>query len=151
MSAESGPIDCLGCDYEPAAAGFNFHIGGMVNPRLAILFEVWGTGQQVTASGDEVLMQTMAMVALQYWLTPQLWIKGGIGGAHLSLSVDDGFGDSDSLEIDDGGAVMGAIGYELMSTRKFAIDLQLRLGSGTYDGIDDQIHSGMVQIGFNWF
>jgi hypothetical protein len=150
MSADSGPIDCIDCDYEPAAVGFDFHIGGMINPRLALLFEVWGTGQQVTAAGDEVLVQTMVMAAIQYWVTPQLWIKGGIGASHLSLSVDDGYA-NDSVDIDDGGGVMGAIGYELLSGPRFAVDLQLRLGSASYDGINDQIQSGLVQIGFNWY
>ena len=151
MSAESGPIECVGCDYEPAAVGVDFHIGAMINPRFALLFEVWGTGQAVDADGRTVLVQTMAMAALQYWLTPQLWLKGGLGAAQLSYSFDDGYGETDSAEIDSGGAIMGAVGYEIMSGRKFAIDLQLRVGSGTYEGISDQINAGTLSVGFNWF
>ena len=151
MSTDSGPIECYDCDYEPAAVGVDFHVGAMLNPRLALLFEIWGTGQAVEASGRTMLMQTMVMGAIQYWLTPQLWIKGGLGGASLTYSIDDPDYGSDSQEIDSGGAVMGAIGYEIMSGRKFAIDLQLRGGVGTYEGINDRIKSGALSVGFNWF
>lgn len=150
MSAESGPIECAGCDYDPAAGGFDFHIGGMISPRLALVFEIWGTAQALESSGRTMLVQTMAMVGLQYWLTRQLWIKGGVGAANLSVSYDDGRG-GDSEDIDTGGAIMGAIGYEIMSSRRFAIDLQLRVGSGTYSGIDDQINAATFGVGFNWF
>jgi hypothetical protein len=148
MSAESGPIECTGCDYEPAAGGVDFHIGAMINPRLALLFEVWGTGQAVDAEGRTVLVQTMLMGAIQYWLTPQLWLKGGLGASQLSYSIDDGY-ETNSSEIDSGGGVMGAIGYEVMSGRKFAIDLQLRVGRGTYERISEQ--AGTFSVGFNWF
>ena len=150
MEAESGPIECLNCDYEPAAFAYDFHVGGMINPRLAILFEIWGSGQQLDADGTMLLMQNLMMVAAQYWLTPQLWIKGGVGAAHLTVSYDDGY-EADSESIDDGAGIMGAIGYEVVSGRKFAIDLQLRIGTGTYDGINDQITAGAFSVGFNWF
>jgi len=150
MTAESGPIECIGCDYEPIAGGFDFHIGGMLNPRLALLFEIWGTGQAVDAGGTTILLQTFGMVAIQYWVTPQLWLKGGLGGAQLSYSYDTEY-ESDSQEIDTGGAIMGAVGYEVMSGRRFAMDIQLRLGSGSYDGINEQINAGTIGVGFNWF
>ncbi len=158
MQSENGPIRCDGCDYDPIAGGFDFHVGGMLNPRLALLFEVWGTGQQLDAVGANTLMQTMVMVAAQYWVTPQLWIKGGIGAANLSISSDDGFGDTNSIDIGAGAALMGAVGYEVMSSRKFSMDLQFRLGAGTYQddgnggvGINDQITTGMFGVGFNWY
>ena len=46
---------------------------------------------------------------------------------------------------------MGGIGYELYSTREFAVDLQGRLIEGSYKGIDDQITSGTIGVGFNWY
>jgi len=150
MSAGSGPIDCVDCDYQPAAGGIDFHIGKLVSPRLALLLEVWATGQSVDATNNTILVQTMGLVAAQYWLTPKLWIKAGIGGAQLRYDLDDEHhGHSD--EIDSGGAVMGAVGYELTATPKFAVDLQLRFGTGTYDAIGDQIHAGMLGVGCNWY
>ena len=147
MSADSGPIDCIGCSYNPLAGAFDFHIGGMLNPRLALLFELWGALKTLDASGTESLVQTMAMVAAQYWLAPRLWIKGGLGAAHLSYSYDDGYSDP----IDDGLGAMGAVGYEILISPRFAIDLQLRLGTGSYEGIAEQIHVGTAGVGFNWY
>jgi hypothetical protein len=46
---------------------------------------------------------------------------------------------------------MGAGGYELLHAPNFAIDLQLRLGSGNYDGISEQVNVLMVGLGANWY
>ena len=69
----------------------------------------------------------------------------------MSFSFDDGYGGSEAEEIDTGVAIMGAVGYEIMSGRKFAIDLQLRLGTGSYEKFNDQIHAGSLSVGFNWY
>ena len=150
MQSEDGPIDCLNCDYDPVAVGFDFHIGGMINPRLALLLEVWGQAQTLDADGTALLTQSLAMVGLQYWVTPRLWLKGGIGAAALQVSYDNGYSQQDE-QIDEGGAVMAAVGYELLTGRRFAMDLQLRIGAGTYQGINDQITSTTVGLGFNWY
>ena len=63
MSADSGPIECFDCDYEPIAGGVDFHIGAMLSPRFALLFEAWVTGQALDADGRTLLMQSMGMVA----------------------------------------------------------------------------------------
>jgi hypothetical protein len=150
MDADSGDLRCDGCNGTPIAGGLEFHIGAMINPRLAILFELSGTAQQLDADGVETLTQIMLMGAVQYWLTPMLWIKGGLGSSHLSLSYDDGYS-SDSSELDSGLGVMGAIGYEVLHSPRFAIDLSLRLAAGTYEGLDDTINSGIFGVGFNWY
>jgi hypothetical protein len=144
-------VECINCDYDPVGFGFDFHIGGMLSPRFALLFEVQGDGKTVeeNAFGATSLVQASAMVAGQYWLTPQLWIKGGIGGASLSYSYDDGY-EAQSEDIDEGLALMGSIGYEILSARTFSIDLQGRLLSGQYDGIEENVTSGSVGVGFNW-
>nr|HEX4316753.1 hypothetical protein [Kofleriaceae bacterium] len=146
----SGITNCdQSCDYNPAAFEADFHIGGFIAPRAALLFEAQVNGQTVHAdaiNGDTVLSQTAAMIALQYWLTPQVWIKGGIGFAHLD--AQDSYNDYD---FGGGGAIMGAVGFELMSTRRFALDLQGRIIEGEYHGVDDSITSATVGLGFNWY
>jgi hypothetical protein len=124
----------------------------MLSPRFALLFEVQGNAQTIeeNAYGAASLVQATAMIAGQYWLTPQLWIKGGIGGSSLSVSYDDGYS-SDSENIDEGMALMGAVGYELLSARNFSIDLQGRLISGSYESFDQNVTSATVGVGFNWF
>ena len=50
-----------------------------------------------------------------------------------------------------GGAIMGAIGFELMSARFFAVDLQGRIIEGTYNSGNDHVTSANVGLGFNWY
>ncbi len=152
MNDSSGPLDCATCRYEPFAGGFDFHIGGMLNPRLALLFELAITNQQIgsTAYEDISLYQAMVLIAAQYWLLPRLWIKGGIGLAHLSEVYDDGYAALDS-DVADGGAILGAVGYELLSAPHFALDANLRLGLGSYDAIQDNVGSVIVGVAFNWY
>jgi hypothetical protein len=154
MESESGPVDCGNCDYNPVTAGIAAHIGGMLNERLALMFEIQGNGQtleQVGYDGTISLVQGAAMVAAQYWVTPQFWIKGGLGAAHLSYSYDDFYGNAGSEPIDDGIAILGAAGYELLSAQRYSIDLQGRLIMGNYDRLGDQITSGTIGVGINWF
>jgi hypothetical protein len=145
-----GDIGCSGCS--SAAFGVAGHIGGFIGPRLALMFELQVNGQQVSQErffeDDIFLFQTAAMIAAQYWVTPQLWIKGGIGLAHLEEQTRDGFA---GLEIANGTAIMGAVGFELFSSRYLSIDLQGRLLNGSYDGINDNITAGTIGVGINWF
>jgi hypothetical protein len=152
MNIGDDDVTCGNCDYDPIAGEFDFHIGGMLSPRFALLFEVQGNAQTVEENlyGATSLVQATAMVAGQYWLTPQLWIKGGIGGASLSYSYDDGY-ESQSENIDEGMALMGGVGYELLSARTFSIDLQGRLVSGSYDSFEQNVTAGTIGVGFNWF
>lgn len=150
MDTDSNLGSCRGCDYEPAAGGLDFHIGGMINPRMAALFEAWFHAQEIGGGGAEVLAQSMLMGALQYWFTPQFWIKGGLGFSGLQIQYDDGYAYGEE-DLGTGLALMGAAGFEILHSTQFAIDLQLRLGSGSYDGIDEQVNVAQVGIGFNWY
>ena len=150
MSDSEGTIPCDDCDYDPAAGAFDFHIGGMLNPRLALLFEVWVTGKNIDESASEFLWQSMVLVAAQYWVTPRLWVKGGLGLAHLSLTYEDGYESGDEA-VDDGGAALAAVGYEIVVLPRFALDLQLRAGVGSYDAIDEQVVAVSAGLGFNFY
>lgn len=150
MNSDSNLTECFDCDVDPIAAGIDFHIGGMINPRMALLFEFWGHAQQIDEAGVNVLSQSLAMGAIQYWTSPRLWLKGGLGFASLDVSYDDGY-IYDEAEIDSGLAILGAIGYELVHSHSFALDLQLRLASAGYEGIDETVNVGMIGIGFNWY
>jgi Outer membrane protein beta-barrel domain len=155
MSTNGESVPCNGCDYNPAAFEVDFHIGGFLSPRFALMLEVQGNGQTVESvnggEGTVTLVQGTAMAAAQYWLTPKLWIKGGIGAAHLSKDYNDAYG-TQTQPLDNGAAVMGAIGYEVYSTREFSVDLQGRLIEGSYkNGVENRITSGSVGLGFNWY
>jgi len=152
MTANGKAIDCLDSDYDPVAMGVDFHIGGMLSPRFALLFEVQANAQTVADNAYYVdtLGSGAAMVAGQYWVSPQLWVKGGLGGASLSVSRDDGYV-SESSDSSEGVAIMGAVGYEVLSARTFSIDLQGRVISASYDDIDQNITAGSLGLGFNWY
>lgn len=141
-------ITSCNCDFNPIAFEGDLHIGGVLNPRLALMLELQLNSQFVDHSidGDVFLTQGAAMFAAQFWVLPMLWVKGGIGFASLQVN-DDYFTD----EIGTGGAVMGAVGIELLSARNFALELQGRLINGSYNSLNDNITSGTVGLGINWY
>jgi hypothetical protein len=147
--AGSNITSCGNCDYNPAAIEFDAHVGGFLGPRFELMGEFQLNGQTVHSdayNGDTVLSQNVLMIAAQYWLTPQLWLKGGIGFAHLQ--ADDSYF---QYELSDGAAIMGGVGYEVMSARNFSVDLQGRLIQGSYDGLNDRVTSATVGVGLNWY
>jgi hypothetical protein len=138
------------CDYSPAALEVDGHLGGMLSPRFGLMAEVQGNLQTVHSdflNGDTVLTQSALMIAGQFWVTPQFWVKGGIGFADLYAQDDYG----PTQDFGGGGAIMGAAGFELLSARFFAVDLQARIIEGSYHGLDDQITSGTIGLGLNWY
>ena len=137
-------------NYSTLSGGVSAHIGGFVGPRLALMAEVQGNAVTLSTDGfdDRTLVQSSLIGAAQYWITPQLWVKGGVGFANLS--IDDSYYD-ESTNIDNGLALMGGVGFELLSSQRFSVDLQGRLLAGSYDGIDQQITSANIGVGINWF
>ncbi len=154
LDAENNPSNtvCTSCDYSPLGIEVDGHIGGMLSDRFGLMLELQVNGQTVEDSvyGTTSLTQLTAMVAGQYWVTPQLWTKGGIGAAHLSFNTDDYYGSYEE-PIDDGAAIMAGVGYEILSARRFALDVQGRVIVGGYDGIDERITAATIGLGFNWF
>ena len=150
MHDRGGDIECSNCRYSTLSGQASGHIGGFIGPRFALLGELQGNVQTLATDGydDTVLVQSALMIAGQYWLTPQLWVKGGIGFANVSVD-DTYYGTSET--VDNGMALMGAIGFELLSSRYFSLDLQGRVLNGAYKGIDNSITAGSIGIGINWF
>jgi hypothetical protein len=153
MSDKGGDINCANCDYSPLAGEASLHIGGFVGPRLALMAELQGNIQTlaVSATQDTNLVQSALMGAAQYWLTPQLWIKGGIGFANLQIQSADDFGVFAASRPENGLAIMGAAGFELFSARNFSVDLQGRLLNGSYSSLNNNITAGSIGVGINWY
>jgi hypothetical protein len=154
MHDDIGDINCSNCS--DISGELEGHIGGFINPRLALMGELQGNAQTLDVAADgstETLVQTALMFAAQYWVTPQLWIKGGIGFANLRVdwsAYGDGITDA-STQPENGLALMGAVGYELLSARNFAVDLQGRLLNGSYDGINNSVTALSVGVGINFY
>ena len=154
MTMNGNDIQCPSCDYNPLAGEVDFHIGGMVNHRMAVLFELQVNGQTVEADafGSQTLEQAAFMGAIQYWLTPIVWIKGGLGVTRLIVD------DSDYGQVSpasSGVSLLGSAGVELLSGRRFALDLQGRLITAQYhgdmSGYGDRLTSLTVGVGLNWY
>jgi len=151
MEAEVSPIRCLDCDYNTGAVAFDFYLGAMVNPRLAVLLELSVGIKPLDSQAVWSVSQTLVTGALKYWVTPRFWLQGGIGMAHLGLSSDDARAGTESETIDTGSAFTGAMGYEIIRGSRFVLDVQLRTGIGIYEEIDDRVQSASIGLGFNWY
>lgn len=141
---------CDGCSTEDDYQGgaLDIHIGGMLNQRLAIMFDGWGVSsfQGQTVFGEDVTYtHVVATGALQYWLSSNIWIKGGIGVAQASVEID---GQTEATS-EQGGALSAAAGVEILQAPHFALDLQLRIASSVYSDVTIQM-VGIV-IGANWY
>jgi Outer membrane protein beta-barrel domain len=135
------------CGGQKAAGGFSGHLGGMLTPRLALMGEVWAMG----ASENNVTnTQVMANLALRGWATRRFWLQGGLGFARNKVSYDAGSGVMATDESATVPAFMAAIGFELVHTHEFGLDLEARTGTGFYEG-DARIYNGAIGVGASWF
>lgn len=149
MKENGQKVDCVNCDYSPISGMGAGHVGGFVSPRLALMGEIQGNIQTISDDryDSESLIQSTLMFAAQYWITPQLWLKGGIGVANLRV---ESYYYVDELP-ENGLALLGAVGYEVLSAQRFSIDIQGRLINGSYDGAGVNVSAASVGVGINWF
>jgi hypothetical protein len=135
----------------PCGGGFagEFHIGGMVNPRLAIMGDFWGVFHPWDLGGgySATTAHTISTFAVQYWVTPIVWLKGGGGFGRMQLIDDSG---GATLGDETGFAITAAGGVEIVQSANFALDLQLRFGHGFYSGGGD-VDNYAFMVGFNWY
>lgn len=157
MSDRGGDIECTGCDYSTVSGEGDLHLGGFLGPRFALMAEAQFNIQTLSSNqftGEtSTLVQSALMLAGQYWITPQLWIKGGIGFANIQVDTSyygDGVTDATTAP-EHGGAIMGAVGYEVLSAPYFSIDLMGRLINASYKGIDNNVTGATIGIGINWY
>ncbi|HEX2688339.1 MAG TPA: hypothetical protein VHN14_17030 [Kofleriaceae bacterium] len=129
------------------AGGFSVHAGAMLMPRIALIGEMWGmahTQDSLTAT------QVLGTVNLRGWVLPRLWLQGGVGVARSKLSFDSGGGLMASATSSTVPAVNAAIGFELLQSSKFGLDVELRAGSGLYEE-DVRIYNAALGVGVTFF
>jgi hypothetical protein len=147
-----GGFGLLESDFCGQACGAAFageiHIGGMLNPRLAVMFDAWGTLRPWSdPSGlSHTTSNTFLTGALQYWVTDIVWLKGGLGLAYTRI-ITEGVSLSDD---DTGLALWGAAGIEVLQSYNFALDIQFRFGNGFYDVVPDTQNYALL-LGVNWY
>jgi hypothetical protein len=136
--------DCGACG---GGLAWEFHIGGMVTPQFAILADLSGIVRNYDdGTGGSTLTNSLFAVAAQYWIIPILWVKGGIGDAHIALS--DYTGNTYGNEENALGFLLAG-GVEVIHAPNFALDLQLRLMHGDYSGGGATNYAFLV--GVNWY
>jgi hypothetical protein len=140
---------CDGCDdLNWSAIGFHGHFGFRFNPQIGIFADGYGLGADISdeIGFDAILVNAMWNFGAQYWITPPLWIKGGIGVARQQISTDEDTEDSDSAS-----SILLAIGYEVLHSPNFSIDIDFRVGAGFYDEeFGGTVTNVGLQFSVNW-
>ena len=103
------------------------HIGGMINPRAALMFDAWTVIHSIPNTDGETT-NTIYAGAAQFWLSPIVWLKGGIGLGNTRISSNSVGTITDATAL----ALMGAAGVEIVHSGPFALDLQGRIGHTFY-------------------
>jgi opacity protein-like surface antigen len=140
-----GGISASGCQpgYCGGAISGELHIGGMLNQRLALMFDLWGNARGIDGT-DGTLSQSFWTAAFQFWPADIFWLKGGLGISHVQVS-------SDSIGVVDDetalGLVLGA-GVEVVQVGNMALDLQFRFGHGFYD---TPVNNYAFLVGLSWY
>lgn len=144
--------DCDDCRDTMEAGGLNGHIGYLLRPRLALIFDVWG---MVHRESFLTVYQNINTVGARWWPTRKLWLQLGVGNANAGYRWAGVFANFEDRTEKAPGFMLG-VGYELHAKPTFAIDIGFRYGTGSYDtkvGSDYVIegHSSQLGVGFNWF
>jgi hypothetical protein len=146
MSLECADACTGSIDHSGAAA---LHIGWRLDPRLVVLYDAWVmVHPDDSAFGRVLAVQTMHVAALQGWVAPRVWIRGGPGVAHLHLRIRDIGTRNDVVP-----ALAAAAGYEVLRRERMVMDVALRLGAGFYDedeGQDEAVYSVSLGAGLSW-
>jgi len=137
---------CDGCNDSYSGLGFNFDIGWHLNPQLGIFLDGYGLGVDPDSNGDILLVQALATFGVQYWVSPPVWLKAGLGSAQQSIHSDVVEDETDTVP-----GLLLAAGYEVLSSPSFSIDLEGRIGSGFYEDNQGGVVTNIgLQIAVHW-
>jgi hypothetical protein len=158
FSLGAGGLTMPDCGQVCGAVGMGeFHIGGMIAPRLAVMGDFWESFRYFTDNniGSGEIYNGIYTAAAQYWVNDIIWIKGGIGLGYVQINLPTYNGYSATFNSDQGFAFMLAAGLEIVQSYNFALDLQLRYGNAFYtprsSGGDGDANEFGFMVGFNWY
>jgi Outer membrane protein beta-barrel domain len=147
-----GSISCKDCDGSSSGPTLDLHIGTMVGEKMAVMLDGSGIAVSEDDSYGEKITETFTVdtIALQYWVTDRVWVKGGIGAAMLRWS-----GPNIETVSDTGLGLMAAAGVEVVQKGKFTLDIQGRFLTAQHDPFDTgtkiRFNQIMGMVGFNWY
>ena len=132
------------------SVAYRIGFGGLINPHLALGIDVWGwSSDQSDNLGPSVtVFQRNVGAWLRYWATDRFWLEGGGGTARTGSSTD---GTNESYP---GVSLLAALGYEVVSSDEWALDLELRATFGSYSSSvlgDFSTTGGALDLSFDWY
>lgn len=136
--------DATGETASMQAFAYTARLGFGLTSRLILMWDIEGA---VGGEGTAVYSQTANLAALQLFMTDRLFIRGGFGLAQVS------HGDVNYSAW--GGAVMGGIGYELVQSWNWSLDLEATVTGAQYMGARNTSESwtnwSLVNLAINFF
>lgn len=131
----------------------NFKIGSMISNRSAVLVYLPGSIYRYKLEGRERDRGFEGIIpSYQYWMNNRWWVLGGIGLCLDAPAFYD-IKNEEERKFYFGPSAITAVGYEVWSKGKFALDVQGRINYG-YANIPEGRRNGLavnVMLGFNWY
>ena len=118
--------DSNDCNGVTAAGGGDLQAGWFLSPRLGVVLDLWAMAH---TENNFTIAQYVNTVALKFRLNPILYVQGGIGDAHVTVS----YGNQIAAESKDAFAVMGALGLVILRGHRFDLSVEGRFGNGFYN------------------
>ncbi|RMH39518.1 MAG: hypothetical protein D6689_16250 [Deltaproteobacteria bacterium] len=146
LGAGSMQFDAIDTNETDSHSAVSLHgdIGWMFTPRLGVVLDVWGLAFGDDHYDNVTYIQTIATVGAQFYFTPILWGRLGLGSAQFSVQVDgDTAGETDTVA-----GWMGAVGIEALSSPRFSVDVEGRVGSGFYE--DGTLTNIAIAVSVRW-
>jgi len=144
-----GTISCgdEGCDDFEGSGSLDLHVGGMLSPGVAILFDAWW----MLHDDDRFTVdQGILTAAVRAWPISNFWLQGGLGVARAGIKYDGTFFDAES-RTEWVPAFQIGIGVEPIATDTFGLDVSLRYGTGFYSDGEDRIHNASLNVGVSFY
>lgn len=151
-----GQISCESegdfCDDFTEAGGLNLAAAYFVSPTFGITLDLWVMSHR---EDDFTLSHYVNTIGIKWRPIRALTLTAGVGAAHATLEYD-GLFDA-STTTDDAFAVMGAASLDLLRTRRFALSVEARFGTGFYGDSNDNDNPDVVArnagigVGFTFF
>ncbi len=153
LGLHAGEISCSGdtCGGVREAGGIDGHVGYAFNDKLAIVGEVWAmSGRE---ENNFTISYINSSVGVRYWVAPILWLQAGLGSGHARVKysgIIQAEGRSDNVATG-----MLAAGIEVLRSKRFALDVEVRIAqSASEDSDGNQVSTGRMTglgVGFTWF
>jgi hypothetical protein len=146
MGLACGP-SCEGLD---ASAGASGHAGFLLESGLIVLYDASLLAHlDDSPLGPVRVYHSTHLLALQGWIAPRVWLRGGPGLAHLRIRHVGIGSRAETVP-----ALGAALGVEVVRADPTVIEGVLRVSAGFFDeddGQDDSVYTVSIGAGASWY